>query len=104
MSKSTPKTIGGKSILILFVVTNIVYAIMLLVTIPQVMAFADGMQLLDVLPFGYEAQYVQQLFDTLGEEGRHAYLTRQLPLDMIYPELFAVSYSLITVYLLSNIV
>lgn len=98
----TQKTISGKSILLLFVVTNIVYAVMLLVTIPQVMAFADDMQLLDVLPFGYESQYVQLLFDTLGEEGRHAYLTRQLPLDMIYPGLFAVSYSLITVYLLSK--
>jgi len=75
---------------------------MLLVTIPQVMAFANGMQLLDELPFGYEAQYVQHLLDTLGKEGRHAYLTRQLPLDMIYPGLFAISYSLITVYLLSK--
>lgn len=75
---------------------------MLLITIPQVMAFANGMKLLDMLPFGYEAQYVQLLFDTLGEEGRHAYLTRQLPLDMIYPGLFAVSYSLITVYFLNK--
>lgn len=66
------------------------------------MAFANGMKLLDMLPFGYEAQYVQLLFDTLGEEGRHAYLTRQLPLDMIYPGLFAVSYSLITVYFLNK--
>lgn len=102
MSDSSPKTISGRSILLLFIGTNIVYAIMLLITIPQVMAFADGMELLDVLPFGYEAHYVQLLFDTLGEEGRHTYLTRQLPLDMLYPGLFAVSYSLITVYLLSK--
>ena len=102
MSDSTPKTISGKSILLLFVGINIVFAVMLLVTIPQVMVFADGMKLLDVLPFGYEAQYVQLLFDFLGEEGRHAYLTRQLPLDMIYPGLFAISYSLITVCFLSK--
>jgi hypothetical protein len=75
---------------------------MLLVTIPKVMSFADGMKLLDMLPFGYEAVYVQQLFDTLGEEGRLAYLTWQLPLDMIYPGLFVLSYSLITVYLLNK--
>ena len=102
MSETTPKTISGKSILLLFVAASAVYAVMLLVTIPQVMAFADGMELLDMMPFGYEAQYVQLLFDTLGEEGRNAYLTRQLPLDMIYPGLFAASYSLIMVYFLSK--
>ena len=102
MSEPTNKTISSKSILLLFVATNIIYAVMLLVTIPLVMEFADGMQLLDVLPFGYEVQYVHLLFDTLGEEGRHAYLTRQLPLDIIYPGLFAISYSLITVYLLNK--
>lgn len=99
---SQPKTISGKSILLLFVATNIVYAVMLLVTIPQVMVFADGMKLLDMLPFGYEAQYVQLLFEELGEDGRNAYLTRQLPLDMIYPGLFAISNSLIMVYFLSK--
>ncbi|MFT4545571.1 MAG: hypothetical protein ACI9EQ_002049 [Bacteroidia bacterium] len=102
MSESTPKTISGKSILLLFVAASAVYAVMLLVTIPQVMAFADGMELLDMMPFGYEGQYVQLLFDTLGEEGRNVYLTRQLPLDMIYPGLFAASYSLIMVYFLSQ--
>lgn len=96
------KTISGKSILLLFIATNIVYAIMILVTIPKVMSFADGMKLLDVIPFGYETEYVRQLFDSLGENGRNAYLTRQLPLDMIYPGLFAVCYSLITVYLLTK--
>ncbi|MGK0384766.1 MAG: hypothetical protein ACJAVL_001511 [Bacteroidia bacterium] len=40
MSEPTPKTISGKSILMLFIGTNIIYAVMLLVTIPQVMAFA----------------------------------------------------------------
>ncbi|MFT5310165.1 MAG: hypothetical protein ACI8VL_001065, partial [Bacteroidia bacterium] len=54
MSESTPKTISGKSILLLFVAASAVYAVMLLVTIPQVMAFADGMELLDMMPFGYE--------------------------------------------------
>jgi len=102
MSQPSPKTISGKSFLLLFVGTNSVYAIMLLVTIPHVMAFADGMKLLDMLPFGYDAQYVQLLFDTLGEEGRHAYLTRQLPLDMVYPGLFAITNSLIMVYFLSK--
>jgi hypothetical protein len=102
MSEPTPKTISGKSILMLFIGTNIIYAVMLLVTIPQVTAFADGMKLLDMLPFGYEAQYVQLLFENLGEEGRHVYLTRQLPLDMLYPVLFAISNSLIMVYFLSK--
>lgn len=96
------KTVSGKKILALFVATNVVYALMLLVTIPSVMTFSDGMKLLDMLPFGYESEYVRQLFDTLGEEGRSTYLKRQLPVDMLYPGLFAISYSLIMVYFLSK--
>jgi hypothetical protein len=39
----------------------------------------------------------------LGQEGREAYLYRQIPLDMIYPGLFAITYSLILAYFLKKI-
>ena len=76
---------------------------MLLVTIPKVMRFAGGMKLLDMMPAGYDPAYVNLLLSTLGEEGRSAYLYQQLPVDMIYPMLFGISYCLIMAYFLNKI-
>jgi hypothetical protein len=90
----------GRNILILFVLTMAVYAAMLFITIPGVLRHADGMTLPDLMPGGYEPQYIRQLFSELGDEGRGAYLRRQLPLDLVYPFLFALSNALILVYLL----
>ena len=95
--------LDGKTILLLFVITNVVYATMLLITIPKVMQFSGGMPLLDMLPTGYTHDYVRTLFDTLGEQGRKAYLFQQIPLDMLYPGLFAVTYCLLTAYLLTKL-
>ena len=72
---------------------------MILYTIPNVMSFANGMKTLDMLPTGYSYEYVNALFAQLGQEGRDYYLYRQIPLDMIYPFLFAVSYSIMLIYL-----
>jgi hypothetical protein len=95
--------LDGKTILFLFVLTNVVYATMLLLTIPQVMQFSGGLPILDMLPTGYTHNDVRTLLDTLGAPGREAYLFRQLPLDMLYPGLFAVSYCLLTAYLLNKL-
>lgn len=93
----------GTKVLVLFILTNLVYAWMLLVTIPQVMQYADGIKLLDMMPAGYDAVYVQKLFDGLGIEGRHAYLYKQIPVDMIYPLLFGISYCLLLAYFLNKL-
>jgi len=42
------------------------------------------------------------LLEELGNEGRQFYLSRQLPLDFIYPGLFAVSYTLLLIWLFSK--
>jgi hypothetical protein len=96
------KSLGGKMILFLFVLTNIVYAIMLLITIPKVMQYSGGMQLLDMLPTGYDHDYVRTLLDTLGNQGRDMYLHIQIPVDMIYPGLFGISYCLVMAYFLNK--
>ena len=96
------RNINGKQILILFILTNVVYAIMLTITIPKVMSFSGGMKLLDMMPTGYNAEYVNSLFNTLGDKGRDAYLFYQLPVDMIYPFLFGVSYCLVLAYFLNK--
>lgn len=93
----------GKKVLLLFVLTNVVYAIMLLVTIPKTTKFSNGMHLLDMMPFGYDSEYINTLLETLGENGRQVYLKYQIPVDMIYPFLFGVSYCLLMGYFLKKL-
>jgi hypothetical protein len=68
--KFLEKNTSGKKILSLFILTNVVYLFMLFVTIPKTMGFSNGMKLLDMLPTGYNRDYVNELFRTLGENGR----------------------------------
>jgi len=101
--KFLEKNTSGKKILGLFILTNVVYLFMLFVTIPKTMGFSNGMKLLDMLPTGYNRDYVNELFRTLGENGRETYLTNQLPVDMIYPLLFGLTYSLLLAYFLKKL-
>lgn len=94
---------SGKIILGLFILTNIIYFYMLMVTIPKTMEFSNGMKLLDMMPTGYDWNYVNELFNTLGENGRKTYLTTQIPVDMFYPLLFGLSYCLIFAYFLKKL-
>ena len=93
----------GKKVLLLFLLTNIVYAVMLTVTIPKTMTFSNGLKLLDMMPLGYDLEYINMLFGTLGENGRQVYLTNQLPVDMIYPFLFGISYCLLIGFFLKKL-
>lgn len=93
----------GKKVLLLFLLINIVYAVMLVVTIPKTMIFSNGLKLLDMMPFGYDLEYIKLLFETLGENGRNVYLWNQLPVDMIYPFLFGVGYCLVIGYFLKKL-
>ncbi len=97
------KNLAGKRVLWLFIITNVVYLIMLLFTIPQVMSFSQGMKLLDMMPTGYDHAYVNSLLSTLGTAGRDAYLFHQIPVDMIYPFLFGVSSCLVLAYFLNKL-
>ncbi|MFH2050640.1 MAG: hypothetical protein ABIJ12_14495 [bacterium] len=88
----------GKTVIYLLIITLAVYGFMLFYTIPSVMEFSNGMKLFDMQPLGYDADYARLLLDTLGEQGRSQYLYHQIPVDMVYPLLFAVSFSLLIVY------
>ena len=101
--KFIEKNISGKKVLGLFILTNLVYTFMLTVTIPKTMEFSNGMKLLDMMPTGYDLSYVSQLFTSLGENGRLMYLTNQIPVDMIYPLLFGLSYCLLLGYFLKKL-
>ncbi|WP_108804249.1 hypothetical protein [Aquimarina sp. Aq107] len=103
LTKFIDKNISGKKVLGLFILTNVVYTFMLTVTIPKTMEFSNGMKLLDMMPTGYDLDYVRELFSLLGENGRLTYLNNQIPVDMIYPLLFGLSYYLLLGYLLKKL-
>jgi hypothetical protein len=103
LTKFIEKNISGKKVLGLFILTNLVYLFMLTVTIPKTMEFSNGMKLLDMMPTGYDLNYVSELFTSLGENGRLTYLTNQIPVDMIYPLLFGLSYCLLLGYFLKKL-
>ena len=92
----------GKTVLIFFIPTMIVYGIMLLYTIPRVGQYAPKMKLFDLSPTGYSFLYANELLDALGAEGRNLYLYQQIPLDFIYPGLLAVSYCLLLSWLFAK--
>jgi hypothetical protein len=94
---------SGKLISILFVLTMVVYVAMLSYSIPAVSAFAPEFPLFDLSPSGYSFSYANELLSSLGSEGRNLYLSTQLPLDIIYPGLFSITYSLMLVWLCSKL-
>jgi len=93
-----------KKVLILFIITQTIYAAMVFGTIPHVLSFSDDIKLLDMMPTGYDFNYVTILLASLGPSGRSAYLHQQIPLDMIYPLLFAVTYFLLLGLILKQMV
>ncbi len=103
LTKFIEKNTSGKKVLGLFILTNVVYIFMLTVTIPKTMKFSNGMKLLDMMPTGYDLNYVNELFNSLGKNGRETYLTSQIPVDMIYPLLFGLTYCLLLGYFLKKI-
>lgn len=97
------KNSTGKKVLILFIIANLFYAVMLLITIPKTMSFSNGMKLLDMMPAGYDSAYINSLFETLGNEGRESYLYYQIPIDMIYPFFFGIGYCFLFAYFLKKL-
>lgn len=93
----------GRTVFVLVAVMLLVYGYMLVYSIPRIMAYAGGMKLFDMLPTGYSFEYAQMLLNALGPDGRNAYLTRQIPIDLVYPALFAVSCSLLSVWMLRKV-
>jgi len=89
----------GWIVLMMILITWALYGYMLTSSIPKVMGYAHEMKLLDMKPVGYTVEYARELFSALGETGRHAYLYEQIPVDMVYPLFFAISYSLLLTYL-----
>jgi len=100
--KNTHWLFSGKSVLVLLLITNTLYAIMLTYSIPKVMGYTDLLPLFDMRPTGYSYQEALMLLDRLGAEGRHLYLSLQLVLDAVYPILFAFCYFALSRWLMAK--
>lgn len=50
-----------------------------------------GLRPFDMRPGGYSVELANSLIDALGIRGRWYYLTRQIPLDLVYPPLMAMT-------------
>ena len=93
---------SGKNVLLLFVLTMAVYLLMLSVTIPRVQSYAPDTALFDLSPTGYTHSQAMTLLESLGHDGRSAYLFPQLTLDFVYPGLFAVCFALMFIWVYSK--
>ena len=102
MDRFIDKMVGvasGRNVLIFFIPSLAVYLLMLFHTIPGVESYAPEMKIFDLSPSGYSYDYAVKLLSALGNDGRKEYLSRQLPLDFIYPALFSISSFLMLAWL-----
>ena len=67
-----------------------VYLVMITVTLAHIQAIT-GQVPFDMRPLGYNTLEAAALLDGLGSYGRWYYLSRQIPLDTLYPALLALT-------------
>lgn len=67
-----------------------VYLAMVLGTLSYLQT-ESGMVPFDLRPSGYSPEMAFEFLNALGTDGRTAYLKFQLPLDLLYPPLFALT-------------
>lgn len=68
----------------------LVYFLMVFGTLADVERIT-GVRAFDMRPTGYSYADALALISALGDEGHHIYLSRQIPLDTVYPALLAIS-------------
>ena len=66
------------------------YLLMIFITLAHIETLS-GLRPFDMRPGGYSAELANSLINDLGSSGRRYYLTRQIPLDLVYPSLMALT-------------
>ncbi|KPA21682.1 hypothetical protein shim_23890 [Shimia sp. SK013] len=67
-----------------------IYLLMIFGTLAHIET-VSGLRPFDMRPGGYSAESANSLIDALESSGRWYYLTRQIPLDLVYPSLMALT-------------
>lgn len=73
-------------------IATVIYVLMITVTLAHIETIS-GQVSFDMRPFGYGPSDAATLLEALGAEGREYYLSRQIPLDTLYPALLALTLS-----------
>lgn len=82
----------GSQILLFWGVAILVYLLMVFGPLADIERIT-GVRAFDMRPTGYSYTDALVLISGLGDEGRRIYLTKQIPLDTLYPALLAISSS-----------
>lgn len=80
----------GMAAIALFLAGAAFYALMIGVTLAHIETVSNQVPF-DMRPLGYDPAEARNLLHALGEDGRSYYLTRQIPLDTVYPALLAMA-------------
>ncbi|MEY8120768.1 hypothetical protein AB9F26_21480 [Falsihalocynthiibacter sp. BN13B15] len=83
------KKYGRQAALFSFAASGI-YLLMIFITLAHIETLS-GLRPFDMRPGGYSAEQANSLLSALGSSGRRYYLTRQIPLDLAYPALMALT-------------
>ena len=81
---------NGKAAILFGLGAMIIYLLMVLGTLRHLSELAMVLPF-DLRPAGYSQADAAGLLDALGEAGRQYYLTKQIPLDTLYPALLALT-------------
>ena len=74
--------------------TIVICAVMNFLLIPAIERSTEGIRCFD-MNFAYSTETARHFLSLLSEQGRRVYLTRQLPLDFLYPVAYSVCFSLL---------
>ena len=77
-----------------FAASSVIYAIMVLWSLPRISAEANGLVPFDMRPTGYSLEEARSFLAALSKDGRIFYLTTQHRLDAVYPPLMAITLAL----------
>ena len=81
MKKMKPQTIV---LIVSGALTAVICGVMNFYLIPAIEITTQGIRCFD-MNFGYSFEKATQFLSLLSQEGKNIYLTRQLPLDFVYP-------------------
>ncbi|MEE2945066.1 MAG: hypothetical protein VX444_07830 [Pseudomonadota bacterium] len=90
MTKTIPTNKYGRQAALFGLAAVGFYLMMIFVTLAHIETLS-GLRPFDMRPGGYSVELANSLINDLGANGRRYYLTRQIPLDLIYPALMALT-------------
>lgn len=79
------KKITWKHWLLFLLLSQAIYIIMQMQTIPRIQQETGGLKIFDMQPLGYSYDYAHRFLSQLSEKGYELYKFVQLPLDILFP-------------------